>query len=215
MAVPVVHDETYDVDRRLAELDLKRDVLIDALRQGEFQRRNASPLDPPISIGITAWGRTTRALREGLVPLGWTPNDRFNLSTVLSPNGRVAIAVASGDEDTGDTSPEAQPRTRYRRGATYKRALERNEQLEMFPETNSERDPLANATVTWILLRYSTDNAVFAELSRPLRLGDGDRITEWAERIVLGEIELEKTVRVDSDETPVDRPDVTVKRKSV
>jgi hypothetical protein len=211
----IVHDEPYEVEQRLAELGLRSETLIDVLRQGELQRRMASPLDPPSAPGVAAWARSVRALREQLIPSGWTPSDRFNFSTVVSPDGALAIAVATGDDGTGDSSPEVNPRTKYRRGPTYARALARNVQLELFPETNVPSDPTNESTVTWILLRRSTSDAIYAELSRPLRLGEDERVSEWAERIILGPINLDGDVEVSEvPDEPLPDSVVYVQRKS-
>ena len=41
------------------------------------------------------------ALREGLLPLGWTRSDEKNYALVIHPMASMAINVASGDLGTG------------------------------------------------------------------------------------------------------------------
>lgn len=212
---PVVHDDPYDAETRLAQLGLHSAVLVDSLRQGELQRRMASPLDPPSAPGVAAWARCVRALRENLLPSGWVPNDRHNLSTVVSPDGRTAIAVATGDEDTGDPDPASRPRTKYPRGSTYVHAIERNVQLELFPNLGRRRGEVTDETVTWVLLRRSTSDAIFAELSRPVDMGEDGRVNEWAERIILGKIELGPAPQIVApDGSNPQEPVVDVHRKT-
>lgn len=212
---PVVHDDPYEAEGRLAELGLNSALLVDSLRQGELQRRMASPLDPPSAPGVAAWARCVRSLRENLLPSGWVSSDRNNLSTVVSPDGRTAIAVATGDEVTGNPDPASRPRTKYPRGSTYVQAIERNVQLELFPDLRRLKGEITDETVTWVLLRRSTSEAIFAELSRPVDMGDDGRVNEWAERIILGRIDLGLTPDVVfSDGSSPREPVVDVHRKT-
>ena len=213
MAEPIVYEDPYSAEERLRSLGLRMEILIDVLRQGELQRRMASPLDPPCAPGFAGWSRKVRALREWLLP-EWHQSDRDNFSTVISPDGMVAVAIATGDDDTGDPSDEARPHTKYARGPATVRAVSRNEQLEMFPETIPS-DVLGEATATWFLLSQVEGDTIYAELSRPLQLGDDRRVGKWAERIIVGPIELDGdagSMALPPDE-PIEAPDVTVERK--
>lgn len=56
----------------LARLGLRREVLVEAVLAGEAARDSCTANDPLIAPGFMSWARTTRGLREQLVP---TPGD--------------------------------------------------------------------------------------------------------------------------------------------
>src|SRR5687768_14500028 len=91
-----------DVRERLALLGLTPEDLIDGIEFGESHRALCTPDDPPSFHGVTAWARTVRGLRIGrLRNENWTADDSGNYSTLLNPDQTLAIAVATGDDETG------------------------------------------------------------------------------------------------------------------
>jgi hypothetical protein len=72
---------------RLAELDLSVEVVAAALRRADDAADACSALDPPILQGLLRWARTTRYLREELVPLGWSYDNPRNLARTIHPPG--------------------------------------------------------------------------------------------------------------------------------
>lgn len=207
--------EAYDAESRLRALGLSTEILTDVLLQGELQRRLGSPLDPPSAPGMAAWARRVRRLREILLPEGWQPSDRSNFSIAISPDRTVAIAIATGDVDTGDARPGSSPHTKYRRGPATAQAVSRNVQQEMFPEAFDAGDISGELTTTWFLLAQTVDGIILAELSRPLSMGEDGRVSDWAERIILAPIDMagdELRVSVPDEPLP-EAPDVLVTRK--
>lgn len=75
--------------------------MLAAVMQGYLARNDCTANHPPLYPSFVAWGETVRALREHLAPTGWERNDAKNYSRTVHPNGRIAIAVATGDEATG------------------------------------------------------------------------------------------------------------------
>lgn len=94
-----------------------------------------------------------RALRDFLIPQKWEKNDDGNFPTVVSPDGKVAIAVATGDAGTGKA--EATPKTKYSKGVAVEAAISRNLN-SLFPEereaAQAAKEKLENKQ-TWILLK--------------------------------------------------------------
>ena len=180
----------YEVDLRLSELGLEHDVLESAVRQGELQRKLATPFDPPATGGFNAWARTVRSLRESLYGRGWIPNDRLNLSTVVNPAKTIAVAVSSADENTGKVG-DADPRTRHSRGSATFAAVDRNaRQGELFPELMVyEHSDLPSDIATWWLLFSSEADELRAELSLPTGMTEEGHFERFTERIILGVIE--------------------------
>src|SRR5687767_1632740 len=98
----------------LARVDVTEEELIEAVTEGEIQRRNCTANDAPMMAGTLGWGRTLRALRERLIRRGWTKNDNGS-GSVVRPDGKVQIIVQTGNELTG-LSGELEPRSRNPKG---------------------------------------------------------------------------------------------------
>lgn len=91
----ILRVEAWDVHGRLSDLGVTEQALSDAVRRGYLAYSNCTANHPPLIPGIWAWGETVRALREYLLPLGWTRSDEDNYSLVINPSGEIAIAVAT------------------------------------------------------------------------------------------------------------------------
>jgi hypothetical protein len=167
---------------RLAGLGLDAGVIDRVIRRADAEASLCTELDPPIMEGMTRWGKTSRFLREELIPRGWTYDNPRNLARTIHPSGEFALVAATGDEYTG--VPEGQPSTRYRKGEATVAAVNQNVQLTFdfpgFTESPEGDHPL----LTWFLLFYPDEHEFRAEVSLPDRIVDG-RITSWAERIIL------------------------------
>lgn len=174
----LVHFNPQQVHAALSTIGLQLAPIEQAVAEGELQRRMASPFDVPTAGGFNAHTRTVRSLRETYVPRGWTQNDD-GLSTIESPDGRVAIAVTSGDSRTGHADSITVGTKRARGPATVEAVLE-NGQGRLF-----DLEPM----VTWFLLTHSRSDGVWAELSLPEKIDDDGHITTWSERIILGRFE--------------------------
>src|SRR4051794_13194032 len=100
-AQPRAISETDDVARRLEELGLTAEVLLDALQAGAGAAALITTDYPPNYAGLAFWGEAVRGLRVGLRDPGWRKDDSFNFSTVVRGDGAVAVAIARGDAATG------------------------------------------------------------------------------------------------------------------
>jgi hypothetical protein len=167
---------------RLADLGLKADLIERVVRQADAEVSMCTELDPPILAGLTRWAKTSRFLREELIPLGWTYDNPRNLARTIHPSGEFAIVAATGDELTGFA--DVLPGTRYRKGDATIAAVQANEQLafDFGDFVTGTADP--GAIRTWVLLFHADEDEFRVELSLPDRIEDG-RITRWAERIIL------------------------------
>jgi hypothetical protein len=181
-----VHVEDEAVDR-LAELGLSVEIIERVVRRADAEASMCTPLDPPITEGLTRWGRTNRFLREELIPAGWTFDNPRNLPRTIHPSGEFAIVATTGDELTGLL--DLLPATKYAKGFATVQAVETNEQLTL-DFTDFDLGALdaqarnAGELLTWFMLFHVDDEGFRVELSLPDAITEG-RITSWAERIIL------------------------------
>ena len=188
-AVPRIIEEPLDVAGRLAALaGLTTVDLTEAVKGGHVARATCTENDAPSFPGIVQWGVTTRTLREQLMTKGWEKDDSRNFSTTRSPDGTVAIVVATGDEGTGIASKT--PKTNYPKGTVTHEAVDVNRtQLDLPGITPISDATRPRATTYVLLIANQSGRGVRAELSLPLEIGEDGRIEMWAERIILPPLE--------------------------
>jgi hypothetical protein len=206
----VVRIEPRDVRSRLAELGLEEEPLQEVVRRGYLAFITCTPNHPRLIPGILAWGETVRALREYTLLLGWRRSDENNYSVVINPPGRIAIAVATGDDGTGCLN--AFPSTKAPKGPSTIDAVNANQLRFDFmspdvAEAQPEPSQQSDDRVTWVLLIHRAQNEVRCEISLPYSMGDDGRIDGWRERIILGALPLDGEL---TDITPRVLPDITI-----
>jgi hypothetical protein len=197
-----------DVHDRLTELGLTKEILLEAVGAGQLARDACTPLDPPATAGWNAYSRSTRSLRQSLLPQGWRQDNTKNHCTTVSPDGRIAIMVAAGDAATGISTMN--PSTRNPKGDVTQHAVQSN-QLQLFP--SSVVAPV-EIRKTWVLLTCTDAKEVRSELSMPETISDDGYIVTWNERIILPAIPIDHDADVEI--TPAnenDALDITVVRK--
>ena len=200
--------EVFEVERRVSQLGLTIDVLLDAIRAGFLGRSTCTELDPPTYPGQTMWAHTVRRLRQRTAPIGWKPDNAGNYCVALSADETIAIAVATGDGNTG--RPDADPSTNSPKGPRTADAVATNQLLLdlRFPGEDSSNSVTEDAQrETWLLLVHLDRSEVRAELSLPSGLDEQERVTGWSERIILPSIDFDPE-RVD---VPLDNgPDIDI-----
>lgn len=193
-----VHEDAIG---RLAELGLTHVLLFNASLRADAEAKLSTDLDAPTHAGTTRFSRTTRFLREALIPSGWDYDNSRNYCRTIHPSGAFSIVVSSGDEGTGIVVAGQSPSTRYPKGEVTVQAVGTNMQLvlELGEEFESAARPTPTSVV-WYLLQRVTVGEVFLELSLPTEIRNGV-ISKWEERIVLGSVprDGEPTVSDDSD----------------
>jgi hypothetical protein len=208
---PKLHATPDEADAALATLGITRQPLQEAVLAGLLARDSCTANDPPFFPGIFQWGRTVRALREALAPLGWSRSDEGNFCTTVEPGGAFAIAVASGSEHTGQVGRET-PTTKRRKGPSTAEAVHMNAQLYLFPEF-APAVPTEPDRATWVLLFHSDGKEIRAELSLPDSIGDDGHINGWRERIILGAQPLDGEIDPPVPDFGPD-PSIDVRRKA-
>src|SRR5262245_4271972 len=130
MPAPLIRFEPEDVDARLATLGLTQEPLLHAAMRWHVAWNGFTPNHPSFGIGIAAWMEAVAALRERVMPAGWSRRDEHNYALVVSPDGTMAINVATGDAGTG--RPRANPSNKAPKGVSTAAAISINQiQLEL------------------------------------------------------------------------------------
>lgn len=184
----VLFDNPDAISSRLGQLSVNEAGLREAVYQGHLQRTRLTLNHPSIYHGLNMWGEVVAALREQLRPIGWTRQEIGSFALTVHEELKLAITVASGDEGTGN--PSAHPSNRSKKGRNTVEAIEANRQLELFERLPPENQEEGEDRQTWVLMHH-TDTVrgeIRVELSRPSSIGKDGKITEWAERIILGRI---------------------------
>ena len=206
----------HEITSRLYELGLTEEQLVESVSKGLDARRRCTDDHPPSAPGYYQWSETNVALRQILRPLGWEKNDDVNFSTVVSPDGRTAIAIATGDARTGREG-QPSPTTKYPRGAMTQVAVQTNNQLELdltFGRIIVPPGPEPPQRATWWLLINEYRNVVWTELSLPRSFcREDNRIDSWLERIILKPLGVEPTSQIPLDEPEVPPIDIPIERR--
>lgn len=212
VAASLVRFEPDDVHARLAALGLHEEALLHAARRWHLAWSGFTPNHPPFGVGIAAWVEAVAALRESIMPDGWTRSDECNYALVVSPDGAMAINVATGDMGTG--RPDANPSNKAPKGVSTADAISINQvQLELPLPVPELPPPGAEGPLTWFLLLHRTTEEIRCELSLPLEMSPDGRITRWQERIILSVTPLDgEMVEIMAPQGP--DLDIAVKRKA-
>lgn len=165
---------------------------LDASRLAWLEWAARTEFDPPSFPGTVLWGHTVRHERRQLVELGWAQNDVNNFSTCITPDGKMAIAVETGDEYTATTIPEKTPRTNSRKGPQTMQMIRDNSKLlqgNLFAGFAQAEPVRSQAPLLWIHLIHQSMGDVLGEISLPVVADDDQRIVGWKSRIILPRVE--------------------------
>ncbi|MES1983215.1 MAG: hypothetical protein V4443_12180 [Pseudomonadota bacterium] len=212
MVLPVQEKEFEVLSRLRQMLGLNHEDLQDVIMQGLHARTICSKNHPKTYPGLSQWAETVRALRDKTAPFGWASSDENNFPLCIHPSDSFAIAVYTGDKDTGVAS--GNPSNRAAKGTNTERAVWSNQkQLYLF-ETLSEVPSAGGKSdrIMWVLLYHVADKEIRYELSLPMVI-IGGKIQSWQERLIFPPIPLDQVNIVFEDE---DAPEfeVHVERRS-
>jgi len=134
----------------------------------------------------------TRALRDTLVPHKWVPESVNNQGRVTSPDGRIAIAISSGDMNVGTPGI---PSTVSAKGSVTRNAVAANNTVPLFDVNDyiSTDDGQIGAQLLWYLLVHIDEahNEIRLELSLPQAVAQDGYIRNWKRRIILDPIAID------------------------
>jgi hypothetical protein len=206
--------ETSD---RLAELGLDALVLTQAIQRCQVVADGYTQNHPPVGRGIGQWMEVVAAIRDQLIPRGWTRDDGENRALTVNATKTIAISVATGDENTGIA--ELTPCTRSSKGPKTQNAVIINAlQLDLFGNVPLTPEELKKSPgVMTFMLLFHRDPKVKEtriELSRPVEMDSEGNVIVWAERIILSPVPFGMEGVKISDDAPKKREIIPeVKRK--
>jgi hypothetical protein len=200
--------EDYEIIPRLAQLGLRRDLLLDVVEAAVGGRRNATGFHPLSAGGLLSWIQGTGQLRRIFLPRGWEICRRDNIESILNRDQGIKV-VFQNAERAGDTLFD--PIAASKKGAGSARAIELG-QYELWPEIK-EREVAEVTATTWVLFVYVDGDDVRAELSCPMAINE-EQFDGFHERILLVEKGgWGKGVQVAEDDEPPAEYVVPVSRK--
>jgi hypothetical protein len=208
--------EGESTHRRLTQFGLKETYFSEAARTGHDRRSRCLPVHPASFGGQVMWAETLAALRTRCLDLndGWEMGRSRGYETAFNGKHRLAIAVVGGNQNTGERAFE-QPMTARPRGPITKSRVEHNmRQLELPLEGLSGKDAVPEEDcATWFFLVNARGDKLYSELSLPIIMGNRQRVSQWAERILFTTLTLVGAITpIEPDETP-EQAQINVTRK--
>lgn len=182
-------------------------VLQEALQAGYLGRSSCTANDAPNAAGFYQWNDTLRSLRENMASRGWHRNDWGNWPRTVHPDGRLAIAVSTGNQNTGRV--DATPSTSRAKGPRTAYAVDINQTCFPGFEPKPKVDDADADYPTWFLLFHREKSELRSEISLPTKMGEDGHVNAWRERIILPTLPLDPEFAVIPE--PDFGPDVEIK----
>lgn len=210
MPLAKIYQDPYDVDLRLAELRLPRDLIVLAASNGDIDRRFVSPLDFPGRDEYDAASTALRTIceRGGSTPGGWHRGKLLKVPVAFNTEETVAIAVTGGGGAVGRVSDD-DPRNRSLKGPN-------TERLAALPLPFGLDDETESGVDFWYMLTVREGDDLWCELSCPL-LVEGGMVIGWRERILIGLIKPHplpaRLGQPIAPAAPTSAPDIKVERR--
>ncbi|MBV8362011.1 MAG: hypothetical protein JO189_29375 [Deltaproteobacteria bacterium] len=203
----MVRSELVDVEETLGKMGVPLKVLEEAVQAGYLAGISRTANDAPNAAGFYQWNDTLRSLRENMASQNWERNDAGNWPTTVHPDKLLAIAVSSGNADTGKET--ANPSTKALKGPKTARAVTINANQPWLPDFELEEEVAPEANLpTWLLLFYAAEKELRAELSLPVNIDSEGHVSAWRERVILPALPVDPVLTVPE---PDFGPDVDIK----
>ena len=166
--------EPWDVDRRLTEMRLSREVLLEIADVALNEASNATPFHPANSAGTFSYHHGTWALRDRYVGKdAWVLERLEGVEAILNRDLKLRLVFANVDNACRDEQP---PKPRSRKGSGSERASSGN----LFSDL-PHYAPLQNGVGTTFFLMVDAGGAV--ELTQ--RVVEDGTFSTYIERIYL------------------------------
>lgn len=179
----------FEAIQKIIDMGLSYDILCQTFIDAIEQKRNLPPYAMSMRKNLTILFSAVETFRAQLLCNGWTYKEEKNFNFTISPNERIAVHIASGNEFVGrENSCKTQ-----KKGKVSQTIIEMNKFVQLnlsipnfykFQIQNNRKNSL-----TWFLLFHRKGNRVQIELSLP-RFYDtkAQKVIAWYERILLPDI---------------------------
>ena len=183
----VIYEEPFERDKRLRELGLSRESLIQIVEACVIGRGETTDNDPRSAGGYFAYSFGTRRMRELYRGKdGWDKGQCDGIETIDHHGRKIRIGVVSTDSGTCVNSRS--PRNKTYKGPAAEKVTDLNSQIEMhFVDGNGQPLPRiesVNDYTMWYLCVFDSGSTVRAELSMPVTFRCG-YFVKFAERIFI------------------------------
>lgn len=201
-AETVILKEPWDVDRRLAEFQLRREGLLQVRKIALAAAADATPFHPANAEGTLAYQHGTFALRNEFVGDDWKIHRPNGVEAIRNEKLKLSVVFTNVDVACSD---QFDPKPRSHKGAGAERVCQAN----LFPWLPSYAESPATGEATYYLM--VAENGA-AELTRVVV--EGGTFVEYVERIYLSDgDDLELAPVAQDDEEVADNFDPQVVRK--
>lgn len=191
-----------EVEGSLAALGLSIEIFHNALALGMGAYESTSKLAPTTAAGTNFSNSVVVSLRSQLLPLGWVMSNRENFSSTISPDGRILVYSARGDDNTG-IKGDKYPTTKSPKGRLTSTVINKNlflpgmEPLDEAPDLKFEE--------AWLFLFNYNKGFILSELSKPISFREKDgRPDDYETRLILPPITLENPGKMDNNNLRMD-----------
>lgn len=169
--------EPYAVNARLADLHLDYELVCEAVRRGDIDRRSVPIFGYEGHREYAAGSRALSTICElgGKTDGGWERKDYLKIPVAMSFDGRVAVHATAGSEGAGKV--DGDPTNSSLKGPHSTRAS--SGQIVLVDEVPPD--------FFWLFTRRDPEG-LWAELFRPLMDGSGYAF-DYIERILFGNID--------------------------
>lgn len=150
--------EPWDVDRRIAEMELTKEGLVNAVQAARTASGNATALHPSNASGTFGYHEGIAALRQGYVGKEWVIDRKDGVETIR--NDRKGLKI--GFCNVGRACGEKAPKPRSDKGAASERACG-----PMLFDPDELRYFVRDDAVGFAFYYLMVDETGRAELTRP------------------------------------------------
>ncbi|MGB3899442.1 MAG: hypothetical protein WA973_12885 [Mesorhizobium sp.] len=168
--------EEWDVDQRLAEMDLNRSTLLEVRDVARSSASNATPFHPANAAGTFAYQDGSWALRDRHVSERWAVDRSNGVEAIKNESLSIRVIFSNVDVACDD---ERKPKPRSPKGSGSERACMGNLFGDDLPEFAPNPE---NGVATYYLM---VDENGAAELTRPVV--KGRTFSAYVERIYLSD----------------------------
>lgn len=194
MEVPMVarvRQTFQEINSRLSDLDLSRDILLDIVRAAVAAHAGCTDNDPPGARGYESWRAGVRRSREVLLPLGWTRDNSGGYCTCVNHEKMIRLAILNSDDGAG--TEDRVPQNRSKKGPNSDRAAAANRTFfqpglfgdDEWPVQDHDAEPVdLSDFATWHLCIHIDNDNVQADLCM-LENFEGGFASGFLEKIIL------------------------------